>query len=60
MRLHVQYQVPIIQAQIDMLDANLNIYAHTVSSRAYMRLVHPITCSTAVSRVPILTILTIA
>ena len=37
MRLHVQYQVALIQAQIDLLDANLNIYAHVQNRRRRRR-----------------------
>ena len=36
-RLHVQYQVALIQAQIDLLDANLNIYAHVQNRRRRRR-----------------------
>ena len=38
MRLHVQCQVALIQTQIDLLDANLNIYAHVQNRRRRRRL----------------------
>ena len=36
-RLHLRYQMALIQAQIDLLDANLNIYAHVQNRRRRRR-----------------------
>ncbi len=35
-RLRLQYQVALIQAQTDLLDANLNIYAHACTEQNHV------------------------